>query len=299
MELRHLRAFQAVADHEHFGRSAEQLGMAGPPLSRTIRQLEQEIGAPLFTRSTRRVRLTDAGRAFQRDVTTLLQHLDTSVERARRVATGSEGVLRLGATGSVTFDVLPRIAHALQRSLPRVELDVHPEMLTPDQAAALREGRIDLGLLRPPVQAPGIAVHVLHHEPLVLALPTDHRLSGDPAVTLDDLRTEDFITYGPHGGSVVDAAVVRTCARAGFTPRRAHQTWATSTALALVAAGLGIALVPASTRSFAVHGVEFVDLPDTEEVPLALAWRQDDDAPLLRAVLDVLTADLPGPPASA
>lgn len=289
MELRHLRYFLAVAETEHFARAAEQLHMAAPPLSRAIRQLEAEVGAELFTRDTRQVRLTEAGRVLRREATLALEGLDDTVDRVRRIGRGLIGVVRLGVTGSASYGVLPRLARTIKTELPGVGLRIETELLTPAQSDALLNNRLDLGVLRPPLYADGLSTHVLADEELVLALPASHPLADRDDLTVADLADEPFVTYDPAAGSVVDEAVVRTCAAAGFAPRREHLVRETATAVALVAAGLGVALVPASARALALEGVTYRTLPDTERVQLALAWRTDDDAPLLANVLAVLT----------
>lgn len=288
MELRHLKYFLAVARHEHFGRAAEELHMASPPLSRTIRQLEHDLGAELFTRSTREVKLTPAGLLLQQEASALLDSLTDTTERVRQVGAGALGVVRLGVTGAASYGVLPTIARIIKNQLPGVGLKIQTEMLTPDQTSALLEDRLDIGVLRPPLPTPGISTHPISDEPLVLALPSNHRLAGDPDVTVADLQHEPFITYDPRSGSVVDAAVLRTCARYGFTPQREHQVYETSTLLALVAAGLGVALVPASATALSLHGVTFTEVPDTEHVGLALAWRSTDTPPLVESVIAAL-----------
>lgn len=288
MELRLLRYFLAVAETEHFGRAAERLHMAAPPLSRAIRQLEAEVGAQLFTRDTRQVRLTEAGRVLQREASVALAGIEDTVDRVRRIGAGKVGVIRLGVTGSASYGVLPRLARTIKERLPGVALRIQTEMLTPAQADALRNNRLDLGVLRTPLPEHGLASRTIAHEPLVLALPSSHPLAGRPDLTVADLRAEPFVTYDPAAGSVVDAAVLRTCAAAGFAPRRAHIVGETATVIALVAAGLGVALVPASTRALALDDVTYRDLPDTETVTLALAWRHEDDSPLLATVLAAL-----------
>lgn len=291
MELRLLRYFLAVAETEHFGRAAEQLHMAAPPLSRAIRQLEAEVGAQLFVRGTRNVRLTEAGRVLQREATLALSGIEDTVDRVRRIGAGKVGVLRLGVTGSASYGVLPRLARSIKTRLPGVGLRIETEMLTPAQADALRNNRLDLGVLRTPLPENGLASRTLVQEPLVLAIPTAHPLAQRDGLTVADLAAEPFVTYDPAAGSVVDAAVVRTCAAAGFTPHREHLVNETATVIALVAAGLGVALVPASARALSLQGVTYRDLPDTESVTLALAWRHDDDSPLLANVLRALAAD--------
>ena len=289
MELRLLRYFLAVAETEHFGRAAEQLHMAPPPLSRAIRQLEDALGAQLFTRDTRQVRLTEAGRVLQREATLALAGMDDIADRVRRIGAGLAGVIRLGVTGSATCGVLPRLARLIKERVPGVALRIQTEMLTPAQAEALRSNRLDLGVLRTPLPENGLASRTIAEEALVLALPTSHPLAARPALTVGDLRSEPFITYDPATGSVVDGAVVRTCAAAGFAPRREHLVDETATVIALVSAGLGVALVPASTRALTLDGVTYRNLPDTERVSLALAWRRDDDSTVLAHVLDALT----------
>lgn len=288
MELRLLRYFLAVAETEHFGRAADQLHMAAPPLSRAIRQLEHEVGAQLFTRDTRQVRLTEAGRVLQREASLALAGLEDTVDRVRRIGAGKVGVIRLGVTGSATYGVLPQLARAIKERLPGVALRIETEMLTPAQADALRNNRLDLGVLRTPLPENGLASRTIADEPLVLALPSTHPLASRENLTVSDLRDEPFITYDPAVGSVVDDAVVRTCATAGFSPRREHLVAETATVIALVAAGLGVALVPDSARALTLTGVTFRDLPDTEHVTLALAWRTDDDSPVLANALAAL-----------
>ena len=290
MELRHLRYFLVVAEHEHFGRAAAELHMAGPPLSRAIRQLEKDLDTQLFVRSTREVRLTPAGKLLQEEARSLLGQLTDTTERVRRVGAGALGMIRLGVTGAASYGVLPDIARTIKTQLPGVGLTIQTEMLTPDQTSALLDGRLDVGVLRPPLPTSGISTHPLSSEPLVLALPVGHRLHGDPDVTVADLRHEPFITYDPRSGSVVDGAVIRTCARYDFSPQREHQVHETSTLLALVAAGLGVALVPQSATALQLAGVTFASVPDTESVGLALAWRSDNTSPLVTSVVDVLTS---------
>ncbi|GAA0529049.1 LysR family transcriptional regulator [Saccharopolyspora subtropica] len=291
MELRHLRYFVAVAETRHFGRAAKQLNMAQPPLSQAIRQLEAELGAELFTRTTRQVQLTPAGAAFRDDALRILKSLDDAARRVRRVAEGCHGVLRLGLTGSASYRHLPRLAHIVQRELPGVELEIHSDMLTAAQEKALLQNSIDVGLLRPPTREDGIVHRTVAREPLVLVLPVDHPLAGEPEVSMARLRGERFIMYAAALRSVVNDAVVRSCLAAGFYPQCAHEIGEASIQVALVAAGLGVALAPASVQSIPLEGVVFAAVPDAATVELALAWRADDDSPLLRNLLTALAAN--------
>ncbi|MFB7917224.1 LysR substrate-binding domain-containing protein [Streptomyces sp. NPDC056061] len=288
MELRHLRYFVAVAETRHFGKAAEQLHMAQPPLSQAIRRLENELGVELLRRTTRQVSLTGAGEVFRTDAERILKAVDEAVERVGRFASGAEGVLRIGLTGSASYRQLPSLARLVKREMPQVILEVHTEMLTPAQEAGLIERRLDIGVLRPPIRQEGIAHRSLAAETLVVAVPERHWLAGADTVRVEQLRHEDFVMYGATLGSVVDDAVVRSCLAAGFYPKRAYEVTETSAALALVAAGLGIAVLPDSIRSAPREGVLCRDIEDALSIPLSLAWREDDESPLLRNLLEVL-----------
>ncbi len=288
LELRHLRYFVAVAETRHFGKAAEHLHIAQPSLSQAIRQLESELGADLFARTTRQVDLTPAGAVFHDDACRILSSVQDTSHRVRRVADGRHGVLRVGLTGLASYRYLPEIARIVKQDMPGVALDLQTEMLTPTQERALIESRIDVGLLRPPTREDGIVHRSIAREPLVLVVPEHHRLAGDEAVGMADLRSEEFVLYSAASRSVVNDAVVRSCTAAGFYPHREHEVSETSVLLALVAAGLGVALVPDSVRCLSLRGVVFVPVLDAESVELALAWRAEDSSPLLRNLLTTL-----------
>ncbi|MCW7945699.1 LysR family transcriptional regulator [Streptomyces hygroscopicus] len=288
MELRHLRYFLAVAETRHFGKAAERLHMAQPPLSQAIRRLETELGVELFTRTTRQVALTGAGEVFRTDVERILKAVDEAVARAGRFASGVEGVLRVGLTGSASYRQLPVLARLLKREMPHVMMEVHTEMLTPAQELGLIERRLDIGVLRPPIRQEGIAHRPLADEPLVAAVPAEHWLAEAETVRIEQLRHEDFIMYGATLGSVLNDAVVRSCLASGFYPHCAYEVTETSAALALVAVGLGIAVLPDSIRSAPREGVVCRQIENALTVPLVIAWREDDDSPLLSHLLKVL-----------
>src|SRR6201996_4374666 len=240
MELRRIQYFVAVAEEGHFGRAAERLQMAQPPLSQQIK----------------------------------------AVTEAARAADGRLGRIAIGFTGSATYDLLPSLVRVLRADLPGIELDIRGEMLTPDQVAALLDGTLDLGLLRPPVRNPEVDVHVLRREPLIAVLPEHHPLAGRERVQLSDLRDDPFITYPPQHRSVVYEAVIDACRRAGFFPRTLDEVAETSTLVSFVAAGLGVALVPASVQHLRITGATYLPLAGmTREVELALATRAGETSP--------------------
>lgn len=291
MELRHLRYFMAVAETCHFSRAAERLHIAQPALSQAIRQLESELGTPLFERTTRQVSLTPAGEFFLAEARRIFDTVDSGVRGVKKIADGHLGLVRLGLTGTATFSHLPRIARAVKDGLPGIELEIHTDLLNPAQCDALRGGALDLGVLRPPAVGEGIELRTLDTEPLVLALPERHPFAGQAVVPAPRLRGEDFIMYATPGSGVNDA-VMRVCRAAGFTPHRTHAAQSTAVLLALVAAGLGVAIVPAGVRSIPLAGVAFRDLLDAGTIDLALAWRSEDSNPAVAAVVATIEAGL-------
>jgi DNA-binding transcriptional LysR family regulator len=218
MDLRRLRYFVAVAEERHFGRAAERLHIAQPPLSQQIQRLEAEVGAPLLYRTTRSVELAPAGAVLLERAREILAAVDAAAEDARRAARGEYGRLAIGFTGSATYALLPALAGALRETMPGVMLDLRGELLTPAQVELLLDGTLDLGLLRPPVTERDLSVEVLRSEPLVCVLPEAHRLASSDAVPLDQLAGEPFIAYPSHFRSVLHDAVEEACAAAGFRP---------------------------------------------------------------------------------
>lgn len=291
MELRHLRYFQAVAEERHFGRAATKLHMAQPPLSQQIKQLEDELGVTLLSRTTRRVDLTPAGEAYLARVRTILQAVDAAGEEARRIGHGLEGRLVVGCVGSATYSLLPALARALRDQLPGVDFAFQGEMLSPDQLAALRDGSIDVALLRPSADTADradLAVHTLREERYVVALPEGHRLATRSRVRIGDLRDEDLIVHAGHGRSAMYDAVVGLCRDAGFEPRIRHEVAETSTLVTFVAAALGVAIVPEPVSELVVAGAIYRPLSSSARMELVVATRADDDSALLARTLQVL-----------
>ena len=285
MELRHLRYFLAVAEKRHFGRAAEGLHMAQPPLSQQIRQLEAEVGAPLLERTTRKVELTPAGVVFMERARHILAAADAAAADALRAARGELGRLSIGFTGSSTYDLMPTVAKLVRQELPGVALDLHGEMLTSAQVSRLLDHSLDLGFLRPPVRTTDLNVRVIRSEPLVVALPAGHPLARRRVVPLADLAADSFIVYPTHFRSVTHEAVEEACQKAGFHPRVALEVSETATMVSFVAAGLGVALVPAAARHLRITGAVYRTLEEKTEVTLALAWRAGDRSPVLTRFL--------------
>jgi DNA-binding transcriptional LysR family regulator len=287
MELRHLRYFRAVAEELHFGRAAERLRIAQPPLSQQVMQLEREIGITLLVRTTRKVELTAAGAEYLKHVVAILGAVDDAAQRAQLVADGVEGRLAIGCVGSATYSLLPRLVRGLRETLPGVDVSVRGEMLAPAQLTALLAGDIDLALLRPPVAESNLHVETVRRDRLLVALPDGHPLAARAELSITDLRDQEFIAHAGQGRSVMNTLLVALCTQSGFAPRVRHEVEETSTLVTLVAAGLGVAIVPGPTAALDIAGACYRPLvPDQLGVELVAAHRSD--SPILRRALSVL-----------
>ncbi|XVX19638.1 LysR substrate-binding domain-containing protein [Actinomycetota bacterium] len=284
MDLRHLRYFVAVAEERHFGRAAQRLHMAQPPLSQAIRQLEDELGVVLLERTTRRVDLTPAGARYLERARGILADVDSAASEATRVAAGEIGRVVIGVVGSVTYALLPQLARELRESFPDVDVVFNGEMLTPTQIERLREGTLDVALMRTPAPAEDLLVRVLSRERLIAAVPATHPLAGSAVIDLAQLRDEPFVTYPSARRSVLHDAVLAACQAAGFQPRQAAQVAQTSTLLVFVSAGIGVAVLPESARRLRLEGVVFRELAQDLGIELSVAWRPGAPAATQRVV---------------
>ncbi len=286
MELRHLRYFVAVAEELHFGRAAENLHIAQPPLSQQIQQLERELGFPLFLRAHRRVTLTAAGEVFLQDIRRCLGGIGQAVEAARRADRGETGRLAVGFSTSATFEFLPALLSRFRAACPDVELALY-EMSAAEQIKALGDKRLDVGLARPSIAGAGLAVETVLWEPLVAALPEGHPLAARDVIALADLAGEPFVLSPGDPEPSYAAAVTALCAGAGFIPRVVQEAREMPTILSLVAAGLGVSLAPASARNLRRTGLVYRPLSDANaRMGLVVAFRRQDPPPTLARFLE-------------
>ena len=285
MEIRQLTCFIAVAEERHFGRAAERLHMAQPALSLLIRQLEENLGARLLDRTTRRVDLTPAGQELLDRGRRVLHDLELLEADVRREGDSSAGVLRLGFAGAAAYDVVPELARAVRAGLPGVTLSLRGELPSPALESGLRDGSLDAALLHPPVASPGIRHRVVGREPLVVALPVDAPLTARPSVDVGALEGLPVVAHPP--GSPLHRAAQELFLAAGLPLRIGQVAQDTASTLSLVAAGGGVALVPASVRALQLRGVVYAELEGSPQIDLALAWRDEDRSARLRAFLDV------------
>ncbi|MDM0038434.1 LysR substrate-binding domain-containing protein [Variovorax sp. J22G21] len=288
MELRHLRYFMAVAETGNLSRAAEKLFIAQPPLSVQIRQLEDELGTPLFVRHPKGVRLTAAGEALVPEARYLLDRAARVKERLHDAASG--GHLALGFVPSASSTVLPDLLRRMRKQHPHLNIELR-EMISSEQAEALVAGHIDAGIARTQPQHPRLAVAARMADPFCLAMPTSqaHRKPGP--VDLHSFADHAFVAFTRHRGPAYFDQSIHLCAKAGFSPRIRYEASTVHGVLDLVGAGLGVALVPASCALLGAKGAKFRGLrgPHPGEV-LALLQRKSDAHPLLPLVQDAVHA---------
>lgn len=287
MELRHLRYFVAVGEELHFGRAARRLGMAQPPLSRRIRDLEEELRLRLLDRTRRRVTLTRPGRVFLTDVRALLGEVDRAVQRARRVDRGEVGDLSIGTVAAADFTSFPRIVRVFHERHPEISLDLR-DLTTPEQVAALRDHRIDIGFLRSPIKLPWLTVEPLLSEDIIVALPRGHRMAVHRSIPVPSLANEPGVFLRRSRAPTLSDIVLGVYRNAGLTPATTHEADHPDGLLSYVAAGLGVSLVPASFRSVPRPGVVYRPLkPAPPKMAMLLAWRRNDLSPAGEAFLAI------------
>jgi DNA-binding transcriptional LysR family regulator len=293
--LDQVRSFVAVAEELHFGRAAERLQMTQPPLSRQIQKLEKSVGATLLARDNRRVELTVAGRAFLDEAYRLLSLVDSAGDLARRVDSGTAGVVRLGFTAVSAISILGPLLRHLTATLPDVDVLLH-ERVTRAQVEGIRRAELDIGLARPPFDTEALSSRVVLREPLLAVVPDQHPLADvDRPLTPDDFEGLQVIAYDPQQARYFHELVVRFLTNAH--PRIEQRVHQILTAVLLVAAGRGVTLVPASAASLGVKGVVFkplvhgggdptLDVDPSRPVELHVIWgREQRPSPVVARVL--------------
>jgi DNA-binding transcriptional LysR family regulator len=286
MELRHLRYFVAVAEEGHVTRAAERLGIQQPPLSQQIQALERELDVQLFRRKPRGVELTPAGRALFDEACAILARADEAIAATKRAAQGETGRIGIGFTSSASFHpFVPRVIRAFREAHPLVALALE-ESGTTELVAALRTRTIDAAFVRSPFgDSPDLTVRPLLEEPMVAALPSGHALSAPgEALPLAALAEETFVLYRRPVGPGLHDAIIAACDRAGFSPRIGQEAPRMLSTLSLVAAGLGVTVVPASMSRLEAEGVVYRPLDPVAQLtaPLNLAYRRDEISAAVR-----------------
>jgi DNA-binding transcriptional LysR family regulator len=296
LELRHLRYFNAVATELHFGRAAEKLHIAQPPLSHQIRQLETELGFELFTRTKRSVVLTPAGQVFLIQVNQIFQQLEQAIEIGRKTSRGELGQLSIGFVGSATYNILPVMLQQFRDRYPEVQIELH-ELTTDRQLIWLREGKIDVGLMRPPISEPDITSEIVFEESLVIALPAHHPLAAADSIDLRLLEREPFILFPRQLAPGLYDPIITLCQAAGFSPVIVQECIQMQTTISLVSANLGISIVPESIQQVQRSGVVYKPIQDLTAhgsnqllrlATISIVWRTNDDSPTVRRLREIV-----------
>jgi DNA-binding transcriptional LysR family regulator len=294
VELRHLRYFVAVAEELNFGRAAERLHIAQPPLSRQIRDLERELGTPLFERVPKGVALTAAGRAFLPEARLTLAQAERAQRTAQRAARGEVGRLRIGFVEAASYSgVLPEVLGFFRMHLPSIGLSLFEMDSMELQVEAFREGRIDLGLMHgaPPDADRWLKVESVYAEPLVAAVPETHRLASRTRVALADFAEEPFLLFPRHVGPAMYDDIIARCRAAGFSPRVVQTVAGWHTLAGLVGAGVGVTFIP---RSLTRPGRPDVKHPAVKgldvQMEISAAWKLGDRSPVRERFVTALRA---------
>jgi DNA-binding transcriptional LysR family regulator len=294
MELRHLRYFVAVAEELSFNRAAQRLRISQPPLSNQIKQLEEELGVQLFERSSRGVRMTEAGEALLDEARRIFVQLEQTTRVVQRVGHGEVGRLTLGFVPSASNEMLLSILRTFRHRYPEVELFLRE--MRPDRVVQrLHDQQIDAGFLYLPLDDASLNVECVSREPLVLALPESHRLASKPRIALQALTEEPFILPARYSMPGLYGQVTKACHQAGFVPRAVQKdVWLMQTIVGLVAGNIGVALVPASLRNLRRRGVVYKQVYGlSPTVELGMVWRRNDLGAVLHSFLRVVRSQRP------
>jgi len=290
VELRHLKYFVAVAEHKGFREASRFLHVSQPAISKSLSQLEEELGIELFSRASRTVRLTAQGEVFYKETLLTLQQADRATEAAQRAGRGEFGSLTLAFCGVATFGFLPRLVQQYKELQPGVQILLR-EMNPPRQELALLQGEIDAGITRLPFPkklAVDLEVKSILREPLVVAISSAHRFAGRK-LKMEHLAEESFILLQRPGAPAVYDAILGMCQKSGFAPKIASEADLMHTLFTLVAAGQGIALVPACVMNLQPPGVRFLRLQhDDYMAELVLAWRKDSQPSTLQTFVGLV-----------
>jgi LysR family transcriptional regulator, benzoate and cis,cis-muconate-responsive activator of ben and cat genes len=287
VELRHLRYFIAVAEELNFSRAAQRMHMAQPPLSAAIRQLERDLGVDLFVRTTREVKLTDAGDAFLAGARRTLAEAERAAEDAKRAAAGELGQLRIAYSWSTRFATLPALGRAFRATHPDVEL-MAQEMWNARMPPAFANGGIDVALSLCPEIAAELQLAPIRKERLVALLPEAHPLAREETIPLSALADDEFIVFPREIAPRLHDAFMSIYRRAGFEPRVRNESFHTGWDLGVLADIPAVATAPETVAGGLPDGIVAVAVSEpTDALETCVVWRADDSSPIVAAFVDV------------
>jgi DNA-binding transcriptional LysR family regulator len=287
MELKHLTSFIAVAEQLSFVRAADRLYLSQPALTGQIQRLEEELGVQLLARNRRSVKLTDAGKVFLVEARATLSRARQAADRAQKAARGEIGRLRIGFVSSAALEIVPTIVVAFRKQYPEVTLDLM-NLRTVSQVKKLISKNLDIGFLRLPLSNEQLRATVIHREPFLLVLPKGHPRARDKQVHIAHLRDERFVAYGRRWAPGFFDSVIQMCLKEGFSPNIVQETGEMYTAIALIAAGAGIAILPRSV--VLAQSKNIVMKPLAGKVPvseIAIATRAGNSSLIVRSFIEL------------
>jgi DNA-binding transcriptional LysR family regulator len=285
MDLRHLRYFVAVAEERHFTRAAERLGIKQPPLSLQIKQLEQELGTPLFRRLTRGVELTEPGTLLLDEARQILEQVERTKENVQNRARGETGHIRVGFVGTIYFHPrVPELIQTYRERYPGVLLSPVQGNTSDLMVQAVQAGSVDVAFVRLPLEhSEAVTIHPLVDETMLIALPSYHPQARKRSVSLATLAQEKLILFPRAIGPGLYDSVIASCQRAGFSPILGEEGIQISSIVSLVAAGFGISIVPRSTERIRADGIVYVPIKgEAPRAPISLAVRKDNRSAAIR-----------------
>jgi DNA-binding transcriptional LysR family regulator len=287
MELKHLTSFIAVAEQLSFVRAADRLYLSQPALTGQIQRLEEELGVQLLARNRRSVKLTDAGKVFLVEARATLSRARQAADRAQKAARGEIGRLRIGFVSSAALEIVPSIVVAFRKQHPEVTLDLM-NLRTVSQVKKLISKNLDIGFLRLPLSNEQLRTTVVHREPFLLVLPKGHPRARDKQVQIAHLQDERFVAYGRRWAPGFFDSVIQMCLKEGFSPNIVQETGEMYTAIALIAAGAGIAILPRSV--VLAQSKNIVMKPLAGKVPvseIAIATRAGNSSLIVRSFIEL------------
>jgi len=285
IELRHLTYFRTVAETLHFGRAAALLHISQPPLTRQIAALERALGVQLFDRSKRSVQLTEAGQHFYSDTTEVFNALERARRNAVSTGNGKIGALSVGFMMSSAYNILPSVTRHYSAAYPEVDMRLSeyvPNLLALD----IKDGKTDVGIMYRPEDCTGLGSQTIFCEPLVAALPKNHRLATRERISPQELAEEFFISIPRTIAPLVFDLIVGCCQANGFRPRIKLETNLQQTIVNLVGEGLGVAMVPSSMQAMHLDSTVFMPLVNAPMVEVAVIWSKENRNPCVRTFVD-------------
>ncbi|MEQ5843759.1 LysR family transcriptional regulator [Paraburkholderia acidicola] len=291
LSSRALEQFIVLAEELHFGKAANRLHISQPPLSQAIMRIEQTIGVQLFLRESRSVSLTDAGSVFLVEARRLVEQQELAIAHTREACVGMTGRISLGFVGSVSYGLLPELLSKFRRTYPDIVFDLR-ELPSSGQLSAFRTEQIELGIVRLPLSnANDLEMKVIKRERMIAVLPVGHPLAKRQIIDLKLLVDETFMMFPSHLVLSLHAKTMMACHAAGFSPRTGLEAWQMPTMVSLIAAQMGIALLPEQVKHIPHPGVVYRDVTGDEghlNLEIALAWRPQNRSKICQQVIDVI-----------